>query len=413
MSFNPETNMYEGYIYKIYNDINDRVYIGQTTYTIDRRWKQHKLDATRDNITMPLHKTMRSYGVENFHVCELLKIEKPSLDELRDCLNDAERNAIEKYKSLVSENGLNVLPGGQDIPPGVINHRVVDKYDIHLHLLETFDSVTMAANLLSEVDSRTAIYAVCNHKAEAHYGFVWAFHGEKPIPPKCTIGKDTSKILYTRDENEYYLNLYRAGFNNKRVVVYNSFGDVVDIYDDAIVASDVLSLDRFELKRTLNGNKLSLNNMIFRYEGERFDKYHIPECLIPYDLYDYYGKYIMSFDNARSLANYLGVADTSNISRAAKRGLTIKHHFITFYGQELKRNSHQKYLYHMIDDNNNIVKVFDSVANIIEYLTKTDPNGATLREPHITKAIKNHTKLNGYYWDKISGVDNSQSYKGD
>lgn len=41
MSFNKETGMYEGYIYKIINDINDKVYIGQTITTIAERWHGH------------------------------------------------------------------------------------------------------------------------------------------------------------------------------------------------------------------------------------------------------------------------------------------------------------------------------------------------------------------------------------
>ena len=30
MAYNQETGLYEGFIYKITNDINDKVYIGQT-----------------------------------------------------------------------------------------------------------------------------------------------------------------------------------------------------------------------------------------------------------------------------------------------------------------------------------------------------------------------------------------------
>lgn len=37
MAYNKETGMWEGYIYKIWNDINDKIYIGQTYSTIKER----------------------------------------------------------------------------------------------------------------------------------------------------------------------------------------------------------------------------------------------------------------------------------------------------------------------------------------------------------------------------------------
>lgn len=34
-----------GFIYKISNDINDKVYIGKTNFTIEDRWKEHLHDS--------------------------------------------------------------------------------------------------------------------------------------------------------------------------------------------------------------------------------------------------------------------------------------------------------------------------------------------------------------------------------
>ena len=44
MSYNKETGMYEGYIYKIWNDVNDKIYIGQTRVSVNKRWVMHKSD---------------------------------------------------------------------------------------------------------------------------------------------------------------------------------------------------------------------------------------------------------------------------------------------------------------------------------------------------------------------------------
>ena len=62
------------YIYKIINDINNKVYIGKTAYSIEKRFKEHCDDAFRDrNEKRPLYSAMRKYGIEHF---EIQKIEE-------------------------------------------------------------------------------------------------------------------------------------------------------------------------------------------------------------------------------------------------------------------------------------------------------------------------------------------------
>ena len=65
-----------GYIYKIYNDVNDHLYIGQTSQPISDRWEGHKSSAR--NSTLPsfndtVHIAMRKYGIEKFHIVEIEK----------------------------------------------------------------------------------------------------------------------------------------------------------------------------------------------------------------------------------------------------------------------------------------------------------------------------------------------------
>lgn len=59
-----------GYIYKITNDINDKVYIGKTLLpSIEDRFKEHLHDYTRkEYATRPLYKAMKKYGIEHFSI---------------------------------------------------------------------------------------------------------------------------------------------------------------------------------------------------------------------------------------------------------------------------------------------------------------------------------------------------------
>lgn len=57
------------YIYKIENQINHKLYIGKTTYTIKKRWTQHLDNAKREHLKhLAIYAAMRKYGIENFTI---------------------------------------------------------------------------------------------------------------------------------------------------------------------------------------------------------------------------------------------------------------------------------------------------------------------------------------------------------
>jgi group I intron endonuclease len=90
------------YIYKIINDINDKVYIGKTETTIEQRFKKHCSDAFREcNEKRPLYNAMRKYGIEHFHI---------ELIEETDNPEERETFWIEYFGSF--QNGYNATLGG-------------------------------------------------------------------------------------------------------------------------------------------------------------------------------------------------------------------------------------------------------------------------------------------------------------
>ena len=57
------------YIYKIENQINHKLYIGKTTYTIKKRWTQHLDNTKREHLNhLAIYAAMRKYGTENFTI---------------------------------------------------------------------------------------------------------------------------------------------------------------------------------------------------------------------------------------------------------------------------------------------------------------------------------------------------------
>lgn len=97
-------------IYKITNKVNNKIYIGQTTRTLDERIRGYRNDIKFKPNSRPIISAMVKYGFENF-TFEILKDNIQSKKEL-DFL---EREYIKKYASLTSQNGYNVELGGNSV----------------------------------------------------------------------------------------------------------------------------------------------------------------------------------------------------------------------------------------------------------------------------------------------------------
>ena len=87
-------------IYKITNNINNKIYIGQTTRTLEERIAEHK--RKRNPL---ISKAIKKYGIENFSI-EI--IDKASTINK---LNEKEFYYIKKYNS-IAPNGYNQCEGG-------------------------------------------------------------------------------------------------------------------------------------------------------------------------------------------------------------------------------------------------------------------------------------------------------------
>ena len=99
------------YIYQYINLINHKKYVGQTN-NIDRRIKEHKSNSFNPqsvNYNNIIHKAIRKYGYENFKI-EILEIIEGNYDDA----NEREKYWIKQQKSLINENGYNVIEGGNN-----------------------------------------------------------------------------------------------------------------------------------------------------------------------------------------------------------------------------------------------------------------------------------------------------------
>ena len=119
-----------GYIYKITNSINGKMYIGKTEHlNPENRWKEHLHDCKRfKNEKRPLYDAMNKYGCENFYF--------EVLDNTNDSnqLCELEKYYIELYNTYIGSencNGYNATVGGDGKPYLDLDENDVIKYHIN------------------------------------------------------------------------------------------------------------------------------------------------------------------------------------------------------------------------------------------------------------------------------------------
>lgn len=97
------------YIYKITNQVNNKIYIGKTERDVDLRWKEHCEVAHRRydrHINNLLARAIRKYGADNF------SIETIDVADTVEELNKKEIYWINFYGSYNSMTGYNLTMGG-------------------------------------------------------------------------------------------------------------------------------------------------------------------------------------------------------------------------------------------------------------------------------------------------------------
>ena len=107
---------YRGYIYCITNNVNSKVYIGQTKTSVKERYAKHlRCVRSSNGCNYLLYLAMRKYGISNFSVETIECIFSDSKEDLQRQLDDREIFYIRERGSL-KPGGYNMTSGGNSPP---------------------------------------------------------------------------------------------------------------------------------------------------------------------------------------------------------------------------------------------------------------------------------------------------------
>ena len=201
------------YIYKIINDINNKVYIGKTEFSIEKRFKEHCQDAFRDrNEKRPLYSAMRKYGIEHFHIELIEETDNPEereiywiealktfklgynatlggdgkayidrklviriYNEIQNQKKVAEllNISVDSVHDILVQNNISIKSSKEFLKE--VNRKSVAMIDKNtLEILKIFSSIKEAEDYLG-ISYRSHISEVCNGKRKSCQGYVWKY----------------------------------------------------------------------------------------------------------------------------------------------------------------------------------------------------------------------------------------------
>jgi group I intron endonuclease len=143
------------HIYLITNIINNKKYVGYTS-NIKNRWKIHIYDAFQKNLKLPLYRSMRKHGIENFTI-EIIF----SSPDKTYTLNYAENYFIIEHNSYFWDGfGYNMTLGGQG---GLHRERSIDWKNTHSQFMKTHNPM-QGKNHTEQTKNKMKESAIARHK---------------------------------------------------------------------------------------------------------------------------------------------------------------------------------------------------------------------------------------------------------
>lgn len=182
-----------GYIYKITNNCNQKVYIGQTKRPPEERWYEHIHNNTINSL---IHDSIKKYGVES-HSFEVLE----QCDD--DLLNQQEKYWIAYYNSFY--NGYNLTEGGT-LRSTSYRSRPVVQFNLKGDYICTYQSIADAARSLGNINLTSAITNCCLQKTTTVHRYLWKYQDDPRTGKELALAANQVSHHRNRAVDQFDLN---------------------------------------------------------------------------------------------------------------------------------------------------------------------------------------------------------------
>ena len=209
-------------IYKITNQINGKVYIGQSI-NIEHRWKEHIQEAKHGDKKYKIYLALRKYGIENFKF-EILE------ECQREELNEKEIFYIEKYNSYYDGYNSNLGGQGKGFQKVINPEEIYQLWDAGLSMKEICDE------LKNKVGHTTIKKYLSNYK-------------------NYSATESNRRGILRSEKVKNHLNNYDGCYQCNKVYQYDLWGNFIAEYSSYAEAERKTRTNKDTIGRVINGKQ--------------------------------------------------------------------------------------------------------------------------------------------------------------
>ena len=285
----PDYNEYIGTIYLFVNNVNGKVYIGQTLTKFYSRFGAHYRDTFGKQDNLVFHKALRKYGWDNFSKYILWQAEdtveatSENFKLLKSILDKKEADYIKKYNSNNSDYGYNMTLGGTDIPESAHSKDSIEKAiktrednKSNYMLGRTYGKHHLAVPILQYSTNKEFIKEwECIKLAEDTLHI-------RIYPKAITSGeyfwiyKNSNVDLVLEEKYSKYLLTKNCG-RSKTIYCFDYFGELIGIYNSCAQASKITKISATTIAYSASSKNQSAGDYIWIYEEDLENKENIIE----------------------------------------------------------------------------------------------------------------------------------------
>ena len=241
---------YAGYVYKCVCLITNKVYVGITTETIEKRRDRHIRESFNSNSQSyhyHFHNALRKYGPEQFERSQLECITSNSKENLIFCLKQLEVKYVSLFDSYNS--GYNSTIGGDD---SSLTKRAVNVFLKDGTKINQFNSIQNAADYYNV--SRHSVGKCCNgvqkYVRSVDFGML-IFKFEADILTR----QDLEKAIKTKKANKIKVGAYYKD-TGEFIKEFESFTEAEKFFNMGINSISSYFRHKGQYSGTYNGRKL-------------------------------------------------------------------------------------------------------------------------------------------------------------